>query len=75
MGDIIPVDIAINPVALTLHRGEILRVQIAGRNLTPIPLEGLKHDEPKGSARFSIWYGGKYDSHLLTPLMSLKKQA
>jgi predicted acyl esterase len=72
-GEIIPVDIAIDPVALKLSRGETLRIRIAGRNLAPIPLKGLKHDEPKGSAKFSIWCGGKFDSHLLMPLRSIAK--
>ena len=70
-GDIFSVDIAIDPVALKLHQGETLRLRIAGRTLTPIPLEGLKHDAPRGSARFSIWCGEQYDSHWLVPMRAV----
>ena len=67
-GEILPVDIAIDPVAMRLRPGDTLRLRIAGYNLVPIPLPRLKPAPPRGNACFSIWCGGDYDSHLFTPL-------
>jgi uncharacterized protein len=67
-GDILTVEIAINPTAMRLRRGETLRLWVAGHDLVPTPLPGLKHDPVRGSGRFSIWSGGEHDSHLLVPL-------
>ncbi len=67
-GEIVPVDIAIDPVAMRLRPGEALRLRIAGYNLVPVPLPGLKPAPPRGNGCFSIWCGGAYDSHLFIPL-------
>jgi uncharacterized protein len=67
-GEIVAVEIAINPIAMRLKRGDTLRLIVASHDLVPTPLPGLKHDPVRGSGRFSIWSGGKYDSHLLVPL-------
>jgi predicted acyl esterase len=67
-GDIVTVEIAINPTAMRLQRGDTLRLWVAGHDLVPTPLPGLKHDPVRGSGRFSIWSGGEHDSHLLVPL-------
>jgi uncharacterized protein len=67
-GEIMDVEIAINPVAMKLERGETLRLTIAGHDLVPVPLPGLKHDPVHGTGHFSIWSGGAHDSHLLVPL-------
>ena len=40
-GEILPVDIAIDPVAMRLRPDETLRLRIAGYNLVPVPLPGL----------------------------------
>jgi predicted acyl esterase len=72
-GEIVPVEIAIDPIAMRLEPGETLRLRIAGHNLVPIPLPGLRFAPPKGGGHFSVWCGGVYDSHLLTPLHAADK--
>jgi uncharacterized protein len=67
-GEIIEVEVAINPVAMKLRRGETLRLIVAGNDLVPTPLPGLNHDPVRGAGQFSIWSGGGHDSHLLVPL-------
>jgi uncharacterized protein len=70
-GEILAVEIAINPIAMRLRRGDTLRLIVAGHDLVPTPLPGLKHDPVRGSGHFSIWSGGEHDSHLLVPLRPL----
>lgn len=67
-GSIVEVEISINPVGMTLRQGETLRLIVAGHNLDPTPLPGLKHDPVVGTAHFTIWSGAEFDSHLLVPL-------
>ncbi len=69
-GDILTIEVAINPVAMHLRRGDTFRLWVAAHDLVPTPLPGLKHDPVRGSGRFSIWSGGPHDSHLLVPMQA-----
>lgn len=68
-GDIVAVDIAIDPVAWRLEAGQTLRLRIAGHDLVPKALPGVVPAPPRGHSRFSIWCGGRYPSHLWLPLV------
>ena len=67
-GEIVPVDVAIDPVAWRLDRGQTLRLRVAGHDLVPNVLPDVKPAPPRGTACFSIWCGGEFDSHALLPL-------
>lgn len=67
-GEIVPVDIAVDPVGWRLERGQTLRLRVAGHDLVPNVLPDVKPAPPRGKARFSIWCGGAFDSHAWLPL-------
>jgi predicted acyl esterase len=70
-GEIVPVDIAIVPSSRFWHKGQSLRVQIAGRYIREGWFEPLTWEtENKGT--HVIHTGGKYDSHLLIPYIPPK---
>jgi hypothetical protein len=52
------------------HAGEQLRLIIAGYNLAPMPMAGIKPSELRNKGEHVIHAGGKYDSHLLVPVIS-----
>jgi uncharacterized protein len=67
-GEVINVEVAINPIAMTMRRGDTLRLIVAGHNLVPTPLPNLKHEPVRGSGRFSIWSGGSRRSEFIVPI-------
>jgi putative CocE/NonD family hydrolase len=69
-GQIVPVEIGIWPVSMRWHAGEQLRLMIAGHNLTPIPMAGIKPPKLRNKGEHILHAGGKYDSHLLVPVIS-----
>jgi predicted acyl esterase len=66
-GQVVPVDISIWPLSMRWHAGEQLRLIIAGYNLTPVPLPGVKPPNLRNKGEHIIHTGGKYDSYLLVP--------
>ena len=68
-GQIVPVEIGIWPAGMRWHAGEQLRLTIAGYNLTPIPMAGIKPPKLRNKGEHIIYAGGKYDSHLLVPVI------
>ena len=72
-GEIVPVDIEINPTSRFWHKGQSLRVQIAGHYIREGWFEPLSWDtDNKGDV--VIHTGGKYDSYLLIPVIPPKYQ-
>ncbi|QOX65200.1 CocE/NonD family hydrolase [Anoxybacterium hadale] len=70
-GEIVPVDIAIVPMSKIYHKGQKLRVQIAGRYIREGWFEPLSWEtDNKGS--HIIHGGGKYDSYLQIPVIPPK---
>jgi len=67
-GEVVPCEIAIWPSCTLYHVGEKLAVDISGKY-------GVKDDLLRGyndlinKGRHSIYTGGKYDSHLLVPII------
>ena len=74
-GEIVPVDIEIWPSCRIWHKGERLRVSIAGKYLRDeswfIPMDTISRNK----GRHIIHTGGKYDAYLLAPIVPPKYQA
>ena len=66
-GQVVPVDVSIWPLSMRWHAGEQLRLIIAGYNLMPVLLPGVKPPNLRNKGEHIIHTGGKYDSHLLVP--------
>lgn len=67
-GEIVPIEIAINPIAWKFRAGEQLRLIVAGHDLVPIPLPDVPPYQAPAHGTHILHMGGKYDSHLLVPL-------
>lgn len=72
-GDIVPVDIAIVPYSKIWHKGQKLRVQIAGRYIREGWFEPLSW-ETDNKGDHIIHTGGTYDSYLQIPVIPPKYQ-
>jgi len=71
-GEIVPVDIEINPLSRIWHAGETLRVQVAGRYIRdPHWIEPLIW-ETDNVGNHVIHTGGKYESYLQIPVVPPK---
>lgn len=74
-GEIVPVEIEIWPYSRMWHKGESLRVNIAGRPLRdpswflPTMVDSLNQ------GTHTIYSGGKYDSYLLAPVIPPKHKS
>lgn len=74
IGEIVPVDIAIVPSSKIWHKGQKIRVQIAGRYIREGWFEPLAWDtDNKGN--HVIHTGGVYDSYLQIPVIPPKYKA
>lgn len=70
-GEIVPVDIEINPTSRFWHKGQQIRVQIAGRYIREGWFEPLLwNTDNKG--RHIICTGGEYESYLQIPVIPPK---
>lgn len=70
-GEIVPVDIAIVPSSKIWHKGQKLRVQIAGHYIRENWFEPLRW-ETDNKGKHIIHAGGKYDSFLHVPVIPAK---
>lgn len=68
-GQIVPVDIPIWPTGMLCHGGEGLRVVVAGYNLKGPMFPGMPLAPTRNTGEHIIHTGGKYDSHLLVPVI------
>lgn len=73
-GEIVPVDIALVPTSWIWHKGQQLRVEIAGRYIREGWFEPLQWDTDN-RGRHIIHTGGKYDSWLQIPVIPPKYKA
>ncbi|MHC1601002.1 MAG: CocE/NonD family hydrolase [Candidatus Nezhaarchaeales archaeon] len=69
-GEIVPVDIEIWPSSTLFRRGEKLRLIIQGRD---IYAPWYRHPRTVNKGEHVIYTGGKYDSHLLIPVVPPKE--
>jgi len=65
-GEIVPVDIEIWPSSVLFRRGEKLRLIVQGKD---IYAPWYKHTRTINKGTHVIYTGGKYDSHLLLPVI------
>jgi len=71
-GEIVPVDIEIWPSGTLFERGEKLRVVVQGSDIYYYPLTQslpFGHTSSVNKGEHVIYTGGKYDSHLLVPVI------
>ncbi len=72
-GEVVPVDIEIWPTSRIWHKGQQIRVQIAGRYIREDWFEPLQW-EANNKGRHIIHTGGKYDSFLQVPVIPPRYQ-
>lgn len=70
-GEIVPVDIEINPTSRIWHKGQAIRVQVAGRYIRDEWFEPLEW-ETDNKGDHIIHTGGEYDSYLQIPVIPPK---
>jgi predicted acyl esterase len=70
-GEIVPVDIEIWPSGTRFHEGEQLRLVIKGSDVQQYPpgVVSMGHSVTRNAGKHVIHTGGKYDSHLLVPVI------
>jgi predicted acyl esterase len=70
-GEIVPVEIEIWPSSTLFERGEKLRVVVQGSDIYfyPEEMHTNAHTATVNKGRHIIHTGGKYDSHLLIPVI------
>lgn len=73
-GEIVPVEIAIVPSSKIWHKGQKLRIQVAGRYIREGWFEPLSW-ETDNKGDHIIHTGGKYDSYLQIPVIPPKYKA
>jgi len=73
-GEIVPVEIEIWPSSTLFERGEKLRVVVQGSDIYSYPEERHTngHTATVNKGEHVIYTGGKYDSHLLVPVIPAK---
>jgi len=67
-GEIVPVDIELMPTSRFWHKGQKIRVQIAGRYIRDDWFEALSWDTDN-HGNHVIYTGGEYDSYLQIPVI------
>jgi predicted acyl esterase len=74
LGEIVPVDIEIWPSSTLFELGEKLRVVVQGSDIYSYPEERHTngHTATVNKGEHVIYTGGKYDSHLLVPVIPAK---
>ncbi len=66
-GEIVPLDIPLWPAMLRWHRGEQLRVTVAGHDPRGPWFPAVPRPKTRNRGRHRIHTGGPFDSHLLLP--------
>ncbi len=68
-GEIVPVEIPVNPIGMRFHAGEQLRLIVAGHDPVGPMLPGIPPAPTRNKGWHVIHTGGKYDSYLLVPVI------
>ena len=66
-GEIVPVEIPIWPTSMLWHKGQQLRVLVAGHDPSPQIMVPVPPPITRNKGYHIIHAGGRYDSHLLVP--------
>lgn len=70
-GEVVPVDVELVPISRFWHKGQSLRIQIAGHYIREGWFEPLFWDTDNHGDT-SVYTGGKYDSYLQIPVVPAK---
>jgi predicted acyl esterase len=75
-GEIVPVEIEIWPSSMLFKAGDSLRLVVQGGEIVTSNLMPLRcgHEETVNKGEHVIYTGGKYDSHLLVPVIPPKNR-
>ncbi len=70
-GEVVPVDIEILPSSTLFRKGETLRIVVLGRDSYEPKVQGpvMRHGPLRNAGEHVVRTGGKYDSHLLVPVI------
>jgi uncharacterized protein len=73
-GEIVPLEIEIWPSSTRFRQGERLRVVVQGSDIYPYPHRApgtplALHTDTRNRGDHVIWSGGRFDSHLLVPVI------
>jgi putative CocE/NonD family hydrolase len=68
-GEIVPVEIEILPSGTLFRAGESLGLVMQGTDIMNTGIRGYQHLETVNKGKHIIYTGGKYDSHLLAPVI------
>jgi predicted acyl esterase len=68
-GQVVPVEIPIWPTGMRWHAGEQLRLVVAGYDVVGPMLPGIPKIPTRNKGEHLVHTGGKYDSHLLVPMI------
>ncbi|TID03848.1 Cocaine esterase [Colletotrichum higginsianum] len=69
-GDVVCVDIEIQPTSCRFRAGDRLDLVVSGHDYGNFPgLPVVRHNDTINKGRHIIHFGGKYDSHLLLPVL------
>ena len=66
-GEVVPLEIEIWPTSILFEAGETLRLIVQGKDILAYP--GFGHTETINQGKHVIHMGGKFDSHLLVPII------
>jgi len=69
-GQIVSVGIPLYPIGMRFHAGEQLRLTISGFDLIDPMLPGIPLPPTRNRGEHIVHTGGKYDSHLLVPMIA-----
>ena len=71
-GEVVPVEIEIWPSSTLFRAGETLRVVVKGMDIYRDALPNLpfaRHEDLRNRGRHVVHAGGRYDSHLMVPVV------
>ena len=68
-GEIVPIEIELWPTAMKWHKGQKLLFTIAGYDYCPYAPGDRPKCRPENKGTHIVHTGGKYDSHLLVPIV------
>ncbi|KAB2572782.1 putative serine esterase [Lasiodiplodia theobromae] len=71
-GTIVPLEIPVWPIGMVFEEGEGIMLRVAGHDLRLPEIEFFRLKEPndKNVGRHVVYTGGKYDSHLILPVIA-----
>jgi len=73
-GEIVPIEVEILPSGTAFNAGEQLRLIVQGHEILQFAYRN-HHDETVNAGHHIVHAGGKYDSHLLVPVISGKESS